>query len=212
LQTQQYRWVKPPPGLAGVNEKPSGLVFTLEMGPNGVRGEPQTTADAQVTVVVPDGAVATHGGDGQVRFTVEPVDPGTLAPPGDGLISFGNAYRFSATYEPSGTEVSDLDKPIEVILVYPATVHLLSANHAIYSSGDGKSWTKRKGTDNLVMQQAEAKVPTLGYTQVAGVPAPSITPAPGTSSGSHGLKIALIVAAVCVLLIGVGLLLRSRSG
>ena len=61
------------------------------------------------------------------------------------------------------------------------------------------------------MQQAEAKVSGLGYVQVAGIPAavPN-TPVPGIGGGSHATKTILLVAAICLLLVGAGLVLRSR--
>jgi hypothetical protein len=206
-----YRWVNPPPELASTNTKPAEGIFTLQMGPGGVLGQVVLTPDDQATVVVDDGAIAPHGGDRQVRVQISPLDPATLSPPGDGLVTFGNVYRTAATYEPSGAKVTSILKPMDVILSYPATVNLRSASHSIYASRDGKAWTKLKSTDNHTMQQAEAKVSGLGYVQVAGIPAavPN-TAVPGTGGGSHTTKTILLVAAICLLLVGAALVLRSR--
>ena len=206
-----YRWVNPPPELASTNKKPSEGIFTLQMGPGGVLGQVVLTPDDQATVVVDDGTIAPHGGDRQVMVQISPLDPATLSPPGDGLVTFGNVYRTSATYEPSGAKVTSILKPMDVILSYPATVNLRSASHSVYVSRDGKAWTKLKSTDNHTMEQAEAKVSGLGYVQVAGVLAPvPNTPVPGTGGGSHTTKTILLVAAICLLLVGAGLVLRSR--
>ena len=206
-----YRWVSPPPDLASTNQKPAGGTFTLQVGPGGVLGQAMLTQDDQATVVLDDGAIAPHGGDRQVRFEISPLDPATLSPPGDDLVTFGNVYRLSATYEPSGTKVTSIRKPMDVILSYPATVNLRSASHSVFASRDGTSWAKRKGTDNHTMQQAEARVAGLGYVQVAGVPAPVPSSPAGTGGGSHTAKTILLVAAICLLLVGAGLVLRSRG-
>jgi hypothetical protein len=206
-----YRWASPPPDLASTNQKPSGGTFTMQLGPGGVLGQAMLTGDDQATVVLDDGAIAPHGGDRQVRFEISPLDPATLSPPGDGMVTFGNVYRLSATYEPSGTKVTSIRKPMDVILSYPATVNLRSASHSVYASRDGRSWAKRKSTDNHTMQQAEARVTGLGYVQVAGVPAPVPNSPAGTGGGSHTAKTILLVAAICLLLVGVGLVLRSRG-
>jgi hypothetical protein len=210
---QAYRWVNPPPDLAPTNVKPSEGVFTLQLGPNGLLGLVLITSDNQVTIVVGDGAVAPHPPDRSVKFLVTPVDPATLSrPPGAGVVTFGNAYRVSAVYEPSGTPVKALAKPIDVILAHPVTATLKPTVLDIYSSPDGTSWEKQDSHDSSVAQQVEApNITAFGYMQVAGVPAP--VPLPATSSGGNGhtLTIALIVAAVCALLVGVGLVLRSRG-
>ena len=209
---QPYRWVKPPPALASTNVKPSEGVFNLEMGPKGVLGIVLVTSDNQVTIVVDDATIPPHTGDRSVKLVVLPEDPATLsAPPGDGVVTFGNAYRMSASYEPSGTAITTLAKPIDVILAHPVTSTLKPTVLDIYISPDGSAWTKLISKDSAVAQQVEApQVPKLGILQVAGVPAPlplGTSPAPGRSGT---LAIAIGVGAVCLLLIGIGLLIRSR--
>ncbi len=209
---QPYRWVNPPPDLAATNVKPSSGVFSLALEANGVLPKVLVTSDNQATINVPSGAIAAHPGDRSVEVTVTPVDPGTLAPPGDDLSSFGNAYRIEAAYRPSGTKVHHLDQPIDVVLLYPVTLNLQSTHHALYSSIDGQTWTLRSGSDSLATQQTEGAIPDLGFTQVAGeLSSHSPTPAQGSgSNSSRTLAVAFIVGAICVVLVGVGLLLRSR--
>jgi hypothetical protein len=208
--SQPYRWVSPPPDLASTNVQPSSGVFTLELDANGVRPKVFVTSDNQVTINVPAEAIAPHADDHSVELTVNPADPATLSPPGAGLASYGNVYRIQATYRPSGTKVDHLERSIDLILLYPVTLNLHSISHAVYSSVDGTKWTRDEGTDSLASQQAQGVLPELGYAQVAGTSTSvSVTPAPGSSS-SRTLAIAFIVGAICVLLVGVGLLLRSR--
>jgi len=211
---QPYRWVCPPPELASTNATPSGGTLPpLRLGSGGAVGQALLTTDDQVTLIVPNGAIRAHAGDRQVTFDVTPVCPATLGTPGRGLVSFGNAYRLSATYEPSGAKVTSIKTPLQAVLLYPVTVNLRAASHSLYVSADGASGTKRQSTDDHIMQQVAAKIAGLGYVEVAGVPgAASVTPAPtGTSGGTQTLKVALLVVGACVLLIGVGLLLRSRG-
>ncbi len=208
---QPYRWVNPPADLAATNVKPSEGVFSLQMGTKGVLGQVLVTSDNQVTIVVDDATIPPHSGDRSVKFLVVPVDASTLTPPpGDGVVTFGNAYKLSASYEPSGTAVTTLAKPIDVILAHPVTRTLKPTVLDVYLSPDGSGWTKLESKDSGVAQQVEApSVAKLGYLQVAGVPAP-IPLGTASASGTHSIAIAIGVGAICLLLIGVGLLIRSR--
>jgi hypothetical protein len=159
--------------------------------------------------VIDDGSIGPAPKQRSVELLVEPVDPAELAPPGGDLASFGNAYRFGATYLPSGDPIRDLDRPIQVILVYPATSTLHATTHEMLFSRDGESWESLETTDSPGQQQAEAQVPGLGYVMIAGVPA---SPSPsGGSGGTPPLAVALLVAAGVVFLIGIGLLIRGRA-
>jgi hypothetical protein len=209
---QAYRWVCPPAALPTPNVAPSEGDFTLELGPDGVQGLVLITSDNQVTVVVDDGAIAPHAADRSVKFKVVPSCPSALSPPpGSGVVTFGNVYRLSAVYEPSGVAVTALAKPIDLILAHPVLPTLKPTVLDIYLSSDGTKWAKQDSHDSTVAQQVEApRITAFGYTQVAGVPAAQPLPA-SSSGGGHTLTIALIVAAVCALMIGVGLVLRSRG-
>ena len=129
---------------------------------------------------------------------------------------FGNAYRFTATYQPSG-EKAPLQSPLDVILLYPSTASLHASAHQVTTSPDGKRWTVQEGSDSLAAQQAEGPLPTLGYALIAGEPgAVPATPSGGSGSsdgsgGSSSIAIVLIVLAACVGLIGLGLIVRGRG-
>lgn len=209
---QPYRWVRPPPDLAATNVQPSQGVFSLQMGPKGVLGIVLVTSDNQVTIVVDDATIPPHPGDRSVRLDVKPVDPSKLSrPPGGGVVTFGNAYKLSASYEPSGAPVTALAKPIDMILAHPVTRTLKPTVLDIYISSDGSVWTKLDSKDSSVAQQVEApSVTSLGYLEVAGVPAPVPLSTQSGSTGSSSVAIAIGVGAICLLLIGVGLLIRSR--
>jgi hypothetical protein len=208
---QDYRWVSPPPDLAAGNEPPSSGIFHIPMDPNGSRAATPVTSDNQVTVIVPQGAFAKKAGQIEVTLTVDPVDPATLGPPGTGVTIFGNAYRFDATYQPSGSPAT-LVVPLDAVLIYPVTPNLHASLHQLYTSPDGQSWTAQEGSDSLAQQQAEGPVPELGYVMVAGEAGPSPVTPSGGSSGSSNIAIVLIVLAACIGLIGLGLIVRGRGG
>jgi hypothetical protein len=206
-----YRWVAPPAELADTNRPPSSGRFDVTLGARGSEAATFVLSDNQATFILPEGVFRAKGGQIQVRLRVDPVDPATLGPPPSGMTVFGNAYRLRANYQPSGEPVTELRAPIDAYLVYPVTGTLTSANHQLATSGDGQTWTLEEGTDSHALQQVEGSVAALGYVQVVGVlgsPSPSTS---GGSGNSRTLAVGLIVAALCVGLIGLGLILRSRS-
>jgi hypothetical protein len=208
-----YRWVSPPPELAATNQPPSSGRFEVTLGPQGSQAATFVLSDNQATFILPEGVFAAKAGQVHVRLRVDPVDPATLGPPPNGMSAFGNAYRLRATYEPGGQAIDELLAPIDAFLVYPVTATLLSPNHRVATSADGETWTVQEGVDSHALQQVEGAVPTLGYAQVVGelgTPSPTVSAGPGAGS-SRTLALGLIVAAVCVGLLGVGLILRSRS-
>jgi len=209
---QPYRWVSPPPALASTNVPPSSGVFHVPLDANGSRPEVFVTSDNQITIIVPAKSFALRAGQIEVTLSVEPVDPATLSPPGGGLSVFGNAYRLKASYQPSGQAVA-LSLPIEVILVYPVTSTLHATRHQIATSPTGKVWTPQNGTDSTAQQQTEGPMMQLGYVMVVGkeTPRPSSSGTPSGGSSRSSLSLVLSVAAICVGLVGIGLILRGRS-
>lgn len=216
LAPVNYRWVSPPPELESTNQLPGAGRFDLPLRDGGVGTQVLFTPDNQVTVVIDEGSIGPAPGQRSVVLVVEPVDPAELAPAGGELEFFGNAYRVGATYRPSGEEARAFDPPIQANLVYPATATLHANTHEMLYSGDGETWEPLETTDSPGLQQAAANAPGPGYVVVAGVPAPSPSPdssgaAADGGSGTPPLAVALLVAAGVVLVIGLGLLIRSRA-
>jgi hypothetical protein len=208
-----YRWVAPPPELKSTNQEPSSGTFGLPLGKRGVGTQVVFTPDSQVTVVIDEGSFGPVPKQRSVELVVEPVDPAELAAPGNGLAVFGNAYRFGATYRPSGAAVDALEGPLQVILVYPATSTLHATTHDVLFSPDGERWEPLETTDSPAQQQAEADLPGLGYVVVAGVPSPASPSPDGARSGGGipTIAVALLVAAGVIFVIGLGLLIRTRG-
>ena len=206
---QPYRWVSPPPDLAEDNQVPSAGVFPVPLGPGGSEAQAFVTSDDQVTVVVPEGAFRKRPGQIEVTLTVEPVDPSTLSSPGDGVAAFGNAYRFSASYAPSG-DPATLALPLDVTLLYPLTWDPHADLHQIFTSADGTAWVAQEGSDSLAQQQAEGPLPELGYAMAAGE-RQEVPVDPADDGGSSSIAIVLIVLAGCIGLVGIGLIVRGRG-
>jgi hypothetical protein len=209
---QPYHWVTPPADLASTNIQPSVLTFSLPLTPKGVQGGGPSSGDGQITVIVSDGSIGPHDADTSVRFDVTPVDPATLSELGHDLVPFGNAVRIEGTYLPSDTPVRTLKDPLDVILFYPVTVTLHTSKYEMAASLDGKTWTAHGGTVFANQQQVESPIAEPGYVVVAGIPgaAPvSVSPV-GPSGGSKAIALGLMVAAGCALIVGLGLVLRSR--
>jgi len=210
---QAYRWVVPPPALASTNQPPSSGLFHVPLDANGSRPEVFVTSDNQITIIVPAKAFALKPGQIEVTLSVKPVDPDTLSKPGDGLTVFGNAYRLQAAYQPSGQDIG-LDLPIDVVLVYPvtSTLNLHGTQHQIATSSTGKAWTPQNGSDSTVQQQAEGPMTQLGYVTVVGKETSGTTSSASSGGGSRSsLSLILIVGAICVGLVGIGLIIRGRS-
>lgn len=209
---QAYRWVNPPADLAAANQPPSAGEFRIPLDPNGSRPEVFVTSDNQVTIVVPSKAFANQERQTSVLLSVDPVDPAELASPGKEVTVFGNAYQLTASYRPSG-DPAPLTVPMDLILLYPVTTNLHAATHQLFTSPDGTAWQEKAGTDSLAAQQAEGPMPELGYVLVGGTGAASLSASPADAgSGSNTMTIALIVAAACLGLVGIGLMLRGREG
>jgi hypothetical protein len=96
-----------------------------------------------------------------------------------------------------------------VILVYPATATLHANSHDMLFSPDGQTWQTLDSSDSTAQQQSEANVPGFGTVSVAGVIG-ATQPSTASESGRTTLAIVLLVLAGCAMLIGIGLLLRSR--
>ena len=157
----------PPPDLAATNEPPSSGVFQIALGPDGSEAQAVVTSDNQVTVILPLGAFAPKAGQTEVTFTVDPVDPATLEPPGSGVTVFGNAYLLQATYRPRGTRAEarpsarhgpDLSGDAQPPCRSASALHVAGR-----ADVDGAG-----GSDSLAQQQAEGPVSALGYVMVAG--------------------------------------------
>lgn len=203
-----YRWVAPPPEVEGT-EAPTPGSFELRVRHGGTVPDVVFTPDAQVTMILDRGAIRSD--DPVVNLDVTPLDPATLGPLPNDFETFGNAIEIRAVGEPSGEAASRFEDLI-AILLYPETTSLHALTHELLYSADGSSWERLDTTESVVQQQVQAEMPGPGYLVVGGVPKVLTSPRPpGVDTGGVGtLPTILLVVSIVSLLLGVGLLLRSR--
>jgi hypothetical protein len=207
-----YAWVSPPPELASTNKPPASGDFTVRMGANGSRPDTLSTADAQVTLILPAGAFASNPGAKTVEVKVEPLDPSSASPIPGPETPQGNGYRITATYLPSDDPIATFAKPLETVIEYPVTPNVHTTSHLLEYSADGKNWSKVASADSTAFQQVQAPVAGPGYVIVAAnVSALPSTLPPVSSGGGSSRTIALIVIAVCIAIIVTALVLRGRE-
>ncbi|HVW33137.1 MAG TPA: hypothetical protein VHL53_11400 [Acidimicrobiia bacterium] len=130
-----YKWVNPPWYVGSTNVKPpktSTQEITFENGVSPLGGV--NSADAQIILNLPQGAIPAHEDDTAVRTTFTALDPKKLAKVGGGDRPDGNAYRIDMTYQPSGTPVTRTTMSGNVIMIVPD-----EAKDMLFSV-DGKQW------------------------------------------------------------------------
>jgi hypothetical protein len=205
-----YRWVEPPAELAGTNDAPSPETFRVALGAGGSETAVLTTDDAQVTVILPEGAFEAGPGRRSVSVRVEPLGASAVAPPPAPTTILGNVYRITAAYRPSG-EAAEIGGETRVVLVYPLVAgdH---GGHEVLLSTDPGAWTALETNDLPSVQQADAPIPSLGDVAVGGT-VTSVAPSPGAvDEGGWPVGVIVLVGALVVLVVAAVALLRPRRG
>jgi hypothetical protein len=210
---QPYRWVEPPPDLAGANVSPSAASFPVELGGRGSVTAVVTTDDAQVTLVLPRGAFASAPGQDAVSVSIEPIGPSTVAAPAEGVDVIGNVYRVSARYRPSGDRARL--EPVEglrLILTYPLLGNDHGGHELLALMRDG-GWAPVETNDLPSVQQVDGPIESLGAFAV-GATGLAPTPPPGADpqAADDGWSAATIAigAGLVALVIGTAIVLRPR--
>lgn len=205
-----YRWVTPPPELAGTNMQPETASAGVPLDANGNGTKVITTGDAQVTLILPKGTIAPAPGQTGVDVTIAPVDPATLGPPSGDMEVAGNAYLVSGTYHPSGDAVTGLVVPAELVLVYPVLPND-HGGHTLIISAKGKRWDTVETNDLVSVAQADGPVPAFGYAAVAKAPS-ALTATPSSSSGgSESFPVTIVIVGLAVLVLIAGVVLGGRN-
>lgn len=125
-----YQWVKPPPDRGKDNHPPSGATGTIQLTSIGSAGS-VSTPDNQASILFDSNSVPVPPGQTSVRVTITPLDPAIVgAPPAGGYHYDSNAYKFDATYEPSG-------QPLTTMTVTIVLSFATSADHIFHWSGSG---------------------------------------------------------------------------
>jgi hypothetical protein len=190
-----YRWVDPPPDLAGTNQAPlpgGGTVPFREM--ESVAKAVQTR-DGQAQTTFLAAAFPPASEERAVQVDIRPLDPDELGPSPAGLRFDSNAYAFEASYRPSG-DSAGLGEEVIVVLRYArhGTVMLRWA---------GTEWERLPTEQIRASLSVFAATDRLGTFVVAG---PPLTPSRTFPWGT----LALLSAGAALLAAGLGLRARRR--
>jgi hypothetical protein len=167
-----YRWVRPPPSLAPTNQKPSSGRFAIGLAATGSEAGVFSTEDSQASLALGPGAIRPEPGEVSVLLKIVPTASASGSSVPKGMVIAGNVYRFTAAYRPSGSQVSKLKDPGQMVLAYPVPDNLIH-QHALLRSADGRSWTAVQSIDSIAQALVQGNVSELGYFavgQTAGRP------------------------------------------
>jgi hypothetical protein len=204
-----YNWVSPPPDLASTNKPPSGGSFRIPLDPvTGSKANVFSTADNQLSIALPAGAIPARDGDDSVTLRMTPLAPASDATVPREFQIAGNVYRVEATYEPSGAPVPSLRTAGRLVMAYPLPLNQPVYKHVLLVSQDGTAFATQRGTDALTQQLIQATMRDLGYFCVGQAALATVTPS--SSSGRRTLSIVVIVVGLVVLAVATAAEIRRR--
>jgi hypothetical protein len=192
-----YRWMSPPPPLAGGNLKPLSGHATARVIGGEVQGVFAFTDDNQVQLSVPAGGFNPPAGSTVVTISIDPV---STSPAVTDFSVSTNVYRITAS--------APLVKEAHVVMQY---TDQLAAPSTIYMADEGGStWRPLPPVDSGLPCQLSAKTTKLGLF-VAGYPRAATRPS-GFTIGGAVLPIVAAAAVILVLLSAVPIaILRQRQ-
>jgi hypothetical protein len=206
-----YRYVSPPPNLASSNQQPAGVTKTVKLSQAGGSGY-VFTPDGQAAVIMGNRTFKDiPGAQGQtgVLMKIEPLNPATLGTLPTGKQASGNAYRVTATIQPSGTPITQFGAAVTITLIYPpvASAGVTPPPRTIMWSKDGSSWTPLPTQDSHAGLQAATSTRRNGYFVVATPPLPA---ASTTTSHVRLLAIVVLIALAVFVVAGALYIVRTR--
>jgi hypothetical protein len=161
-----YRWVSPPPALAGSNQSPAGAAATIPLSAAGSDGASVLTPDSQASLFLVKGAIPPSPGRRSVHVEIQPSPPPRNARTPDGFEFDGNVYVFTARYEPSGDPITELSVRSTIVLVFPMQPPSGAFDHVLMASRDGRFWRQLTTSVASLQHQAAADVRELGFYAV----------------------------------------------
>jgi hypothetical protein len=208
---QPYRWVSPPPAQASTNQQPASVTQNVNLAQAGGSGY-VFTPDGQAAVIMGNRTFkGVSGAQGQttVVMKIQPLDPATLGALPTGKQASGNAYRVTATFQPSGTGITEFGAAVTITLIYPpvASAGVTPPPRTIMWSKDGTGWEPLPTQDSHAGLQAATSTRHIGYFVVATPPLPATST---TTSHVRLLAIAILIALAVFVLAGVLYIVRTR--
>jgi hypothetical protein len=208
-----YRWVNPPKEFASTNVKPRAeeLVTVALLPGIGSENKGPGTLDGQVIISLPEGVIPPHGSDTSVLVRFQPLDPNTLGPLPPQEKADGNAYRITASYQPSNTPIERISKASNIGLE-----SALGADGVLFSRDDGKTWQLLEAFAIGSATRVAAVFTEFGIYVPArspNAPKPTVTTPSGGGGGSASgpaLAIGVIGASVVAVVVAAVLIRRRR--
>jgi hypothetical protein len=121
----------------------------------------------------------------------------------------GNAYRVTATFQPSGATITEFGASVTITLIYPpvASAGVTPPPRTIMWSRDGTAWEPLSTQDSHAGLQAATSTRHDGYFVVATPPLPATST---TTSHVRLLAVVVLVALALFVVAGSVYILRTR--
>jgi hypothetical protein len=193
-----YRWVEPPPALAPQNVAPDAKRVTLSE--RDATYDPKTgsapgvyaTDDFQATLTLAARAIPPRAAASEVELRILPSAPSPDPVVPDGYRIAGNVIEVTATYRPTGGDVTKLAADAQLLLSYPAIFG--GVDDTVLASTDGIAWTALESTNHLGQQLVVANIDRLGMFAVGQTSGSSPGSAAGDTEAVPGWLIGVLVA------------------
>jgi hypothetical protein len=170
------------------------------------------TSDGQAALIMGNrtfrGLPAAQGQTGVV-MKIQPLDPARLGALPPGKQASGNAYRVTATFQPSGASIAQFGAAVTITLIYPpvASAGVTPPPRTIMWSKDGQTWEPIRTQDSHAGLQAAASTRDTGYFVVATPPLPATS---ATTSHVRLLATAILIALAVFVVAGALYIVRVR--
>jgi hypothetical protein len=179
-----YEWVEPPAALASTNTAPEATTFRLTTST--ATYEPSTgsvanvyaTGNYQATLALQAGAIPPHQSAQGAVLTFTPFAPTDQVEVPDGYQIAGNVVQITASYQPSGGDVTVLGADAQLTLAYPLVFG--GIDDTVLTSSDGRRWAALRTSAHPGQQLVVARIDRLGFFavgQTTGSDRPGLTPA-----------------------------------
>ncbi len=174
-----YRFVSPPPDLAGDNEQPEPGKGIVDFAGKPSAATSISTGDGQLQVVLQKGTFKAKKKEKAVEVTIAPLVPPQPLDVGGGPRIEGNGYRVDARYAKSN-DVAEAERDLTIVLRFPN-------NATVMVRRDGDAWTKLKTEISAASLQLFAATDRLGTFAAAGKPHSTWTKWVPYGAGALGL-------------------------
>ncbi len=189
----RYRWVNPPKAFAAGNVVPKVTERDESLGPAGSPQDGIPSADGQLVLNLPAGAIPPDPSAGKASVTITPLDPATLGPLPGGAAPDGNAYRVEVTSGQPPRPVTTLAKPGTALLTVP------QPSTTVFSSPDGREWqpVETFPTSDIMVS---IRMPSTGWFLASAAPIAVTAATSSAGDTARTVAVAGLTAALALVL------------